>query len=77
MFYNSLFKFLEGLKVAVKEQSIKLIFNGKEGNVILKVRRGYAYLRGVCLLFLPKFPGATLIWGATLIRNSRVGISSC
>ena len=61
MFYNSLFKFLEGLKVAVKEKSIILIFNGKEDNVILKLRRGYAYLRGVCLLFLPNFPGATFI----------------
>ena len=33
---------------------------------------GYAYLRGVCLLFLPIFPWAMLILGATLIRNSRV-----
>ena len=41
-------------------------------NFVLKMRRGYAYLRGVRLLFLPNFPGGTFIWGATLIRNSRV-----
>ena len=33
---------------------------------------GYAYLRGIRLLFLPIFPGALLIQRATLIRNSRV-----
>ena len=39
---------------------------------ILFEEGGYPYLRGVCLLFLPNFPGGTFIWGATLIRNSRV-----
>ena len=33
---------------------------------------GVRLLEGVRLLFLPKFPGATFIWGATLIWNSRV-----
>ena len=73
MFYNTLSKFLEAVKGCSKKNlSIILILNGKEDNVILKVRRGYAYLRGVCLLFLPKLRGGTFIWGATLIRNSRV-----
>ena len=33
---------------------------------------GVRLLEGVRLLFLPKFPGAMFIWGATLIWNSRV-----
>ena len=36
------------------------------------MKSGYAYLRGVRLLFLPNFPGGMFFWGATLIRNSRV-----
>ena len=56
--------FLQVRKVGFKIPNSMKFIHFEEG--------GYPYLRGVCLLFLPKFPGSTFIWGATLIRNSRV-----
>ena len=33
-------------------------------------------MREVCLLFLANFPGGTFIWGAALIRKSRVPLDN-
>ena len=35
---------------------------------------GDAYLKGLCLMFLPNVLGATFIPGATCIPESRVGV---
>ena len=41
---------------------------------LLNFPGGYAYLSGYAYYFCQIFPGATFIWGATLIRESRVCI---
>ena len=39
------------------------------------LRGGYDLFKGLCLLFLPNVPGATIIQGGTFIPESRVNIS--
>ena len=39
---------------------------------IILFEEGVRLFKGVCLLFLPKFPEGTFILGATFIRNFRV-----
>ena len=40
--------------------------------MIAKFFQGLCLFEGLCLLFLPIFPGSMLIWGSTLIKKSRV-----
>ena len=75
--FQGLHSYLEGVRLLVLTncflQVRKVGFKIPNSmKFILFEEGGYSYLRGVCLLFLPKFPGGTFIWGATLIRNSRV-----
>ena len=41
--------------------------------MICYFKRGLHLFKGLCLLFLPNVPGATLIKGGTFIPESRVG----
>ena len=43
----------------------------KESNYLL-FKRGLRLFKGLCLLFLPNFPGAMFIQGGTFIPDSRV-----
>ena len=59
-------------------ENLELRFRNKESDqpnikeIVLLGWMGVHLLKGVHLLFLTKFPGATFIWAATLIWSSRV-----
>ena len=59
------------IKIAKKRQTQNCLY-GLTYPPVYKNPWGYAYFRGVRLLFLPNLPGGTLIKGGTFIPDPRV-----